>query len=60
MSDGKLYRPSEKGRRSPTSNAKENGQIVNPPRYAEMGGFTGPSKGVSKNKMSIRKPGDTK
>ena len=60
MADGKLFRPSERGRRSPTSNAKDNGQVVNPPRYAEMGGFSGSSKGITKNRMGIRKPGDTR
>lgn len=60
MAEGRLYKPSSRGMRDPTSNAKMNGQIDNPPRYAEMGGFTGKGKGFKKNDKSIRKPGDTR
>ena len=31
--------PSDVGLRKPTDTQKENGQIVNPPRYAEHGGL---------------------
>ena len=41
------------------SNEKINGTVVNPPRYDEIGGLTGPSKGVKRNRYSIRKPGGT-
>jgi hypothetical protein len=61
MSGGdRLFKPSERGRRDPVSDAQENGPIVNPPRYAKIGGFKSASKGVAKNDMSIRKPGGTK
>ena len=55
-----LNKPSSRGIRSPTSNEKNNGQIVNPPRMAEMGGFTSTRKGFAKNNMTIKKPGDTR
>lgn len=60
MSGGdNLFKPSSKGMRDPTSNAQQNMRITNPPRYAQIGGFTGKSKGFVKNNMSIKKPGDT-
>jgi hypothetical protein len=43
--------------RRPTDNNQMNGQIYNTPRYATLGGLTGPGK-LSKNKMSVSKPGD--
>jgi len=36
--------PSGAGLRKPTDDNQINGQIVNPPRYAEWGGLSGPSK----------------
>jgi hypothetical protein len=50
-------RPSGRGMREPTSNRKENGRVVNPPRYPEMGGFSSAAKGFKRNDKSIRKPG---
>lgn len=44
--------------RRPTDNTQQNGQIVNTPRYATLGGLTSASKGGSKNRMSIKPPGD--
>lgn len=44
--------------RKPTTNEQKNGQIVNPPRYAEMGGLSSAGKAISKNKMVVQKPGD--
>jgi len=49
--------PSTTGLRKPTDAAKENGQIINPPRFAEHGGLTGPSKVAQKNPFHISKPG---
>lgn len=54
-----LNKPSSRGMRNPTSNEKQNGRITNPPRFAEMGGFTSTRKGFKKNNMAIKKPGDT-
>lgn len=55
--NGGLFKPSSKGMREPTSNQQNNGQVVNPPRFAEMGGFTSTRKGFKKNDKTIRKPG---
>lgn len=44
--------------RRPTDNNQQNGQIVNTPRYATLGGLSGAAKIGSKNKMAIRPPGD--
>lgn len=59
-----FLRPSEGGLRQPTDNKKMNGAIINPPRYAELGGLTGASKvgpGVNgipdSNDLRITKPG---
>lgn len=54
-----LNKPSSRGLRSPTSNEQMNGRVKNPPRYAEMGGFTSNRKGFKKNNMGIKTPGDT-
>lgn len=45
------------GLRKPTDPAKENGQIVNQPRYAEHGGLDKPGRIAQKNPMTISKPG---
>lgn len=47
--------------RRPTDNNQKNGQIINTPRYAEMGGLSGASKiGPNSKNMGLSKPGDTK
>ena len=46
--------------RRPTDNNQQNGQIVNTPRYSQMGGLSGSTKTGSRNKMTLSKPGDTK
>lgn len=56
MSKGFLQ-PSARGRREPTSNEKDNGLIVNPPRMNEIGGNQ--NKAHHKNKMTLRSPGST-
>lgn len=47
--------PSSAGLRKPTDAQKENGQVVNPPRYCEFGGLDKPSRIAQKNIFSIRK-----
>ena len=56
----RLFKPTSRGIRDPLSDAQNNGRIVNPPRYARMGGFTSKVKGFFKNALGIVKPGDTK
>jgi len=46
--------------RRPTTDQQMNGQIVNTPRFSRLGGLDGASKAGSKNKMSIKPPGDGK
>jgi hypothetical protein len=53
-----LFKPSETGSREPLDNNRGNGRVVNPPRFAEVGGLKGPSKGVKKNNMTIASPGN--
>ena len=53
----RFLEPSTQGLRKPTDPQKENGQIVNPPRYAEHGGLDKPSRAYQKNPFSISKPG---
>lgn len=45
--------------RNPTSDKQQNGVMVNPPRYAHMGGLSGAGK-VGKTGMSVQKPADGK
>ena len=40
--------------RRPTDQNQQNGQTTNTPRYAAMGGLSGPNK-YSKNKMTLEK-----
>jgi hypothetical protein len=46
--------------RRPTDNSQQNGQIVNTPRFAVMGGLDNASKTGKRNQMTMSKPGDTK
>lgn len=55
-----LFKPTEAGKRDPTSDKQQNGRITNPPRYAKMGGFTSARKGLSGNNMRIVPPGGSK
>lgn len=52
----KFLEPSSAGLRQPTDAAKENGRIMNPPRYSEMGALDKPSRIAAKNSLNIRKP----
>jgi hypothetical protein len=52
-----LFKPDGSGIRNPTTNAKENGVINNPPRFGELGGLSSAGKGIKRNKAVIRKPG---
>jgi hypothetical protein len=56
----RLFRPDAEGAlRDPRSNAQVNGNIVNPPRYAQLGGLTDASKALTRNEMRIVPPGST-
>ena len=63
---GRYLAPSSSGLRQPTDPKKDNGMVVNPPRYLEFGGLERASKtapGVNKatsgkkNEYRIVKPG---
>lgn len=53
----KLFEPSAQGKRDPNDNARQNGRIINTPRYAQFGGLTSASKALTGNNMKIVKPG---
>ena len=61
MADTKrLFRPdAESSIRDPRSNAQVNGNIVNPPRYAEIGGASNGGKMWFRNTMRVVPPGST-
>lgn len=59
MSGDRMFRPHEKGMRDPIDDQRHNGRIVNPPRFAHLGGLKSAKKGVVKNDITIRKPGST-
>jgi hypothetical protein len=46
--------------RRPTDNSQNNGQVVNTPRFSQMGGLDNASKTGKRNGMTMSKPGDTK
>lgn len=55
-----LFKPSDSiKRRDLQSNVIDDGMIVQPPRYAQLGGLSGPTRGPSKNQFGIRPPGST-
>jgi hypothetical protein len=56
MSSNK-YEPASTGMRKPTDNSRVNGRVVNPPRFAELGGLTSGSKALTGNNIKIHKPG---
>lgn len=57
--NSRLFNPSDSiAARDPLSNVIDDGMIVNPPRYAELGGLSSAGK-TFKNKMTIRKPAGT-
>lgn len=52
----RYLQPNPDGLRKPTDPQKENGQIINPPRYAELGGLDAPRRIFQKNPLTISKP----
>jgi hypothetical protein len=56
----RLFRPdAEKSLRDPRDNNQMNGNIMNPPRYAQVGGLSGPGKSIARNIMRVVPPGGT-
>jgi hypothetical protein len=56
----RLFRPDAEGAlRDPRSNSQVNGNMVNPPRYAQLGGLTDASKAFGRNEMRVVAPGST-
>ena len=53
--------PSSKGKRGELDNSKTNGRVVNPPRFAALGGLSSARKSgaMVKNDKSVKKPGAT-
>jgi hypothetical protein len=52
-----FLKPSNAGLRQPTDIQKENGQIVNPPRMAELGGLDKAMRIKDINPLAVVKPG---
>lgn len=52
-----FLKPSQAGLRQPTDPQKENGQIINPPLFAEYGGLDKASRIATKNPFAVVKPG---
>jgi hypothetical protein len=46
--------------RQPTTDKQQNGSIINPPRFAHLGGLSGATKAGAKNQLNIKPPGDGK
>lgn len=55
-------KPKSTNIREPLSNEKMNGRVMNPPRFAELGGLKSAKRrgAMTKNSLSIRRPGDAK
>lgn len=52
-------KPTTKGMRQPLDNGSQSDMIVNPPRWAELGGLKSAGKIGKKNSMAVRRPGQT-
>ncbi len=52
-------KPSTKGMRQPLENGSVSDMIVQPKRFAELGGLKSPSKIGKRNTMAVRRPGQT-
>lgn len=52
-------KPSTRGMRQPLENGSVSDMIVQPARFAQIGGLKSPSKIGKKNTMAIRKPGQS-
>ena len=56
----RLFRPDAEGAlRDPRTNSQVNGNIVNPPRFAQIGGLTDASKALGRNQFRVVAPGGT-
>lgn len=56
----RLFRPDAEGAlRDPRSNAQVNGNIVNPPRYAQIGGLSSADKALTRNQFRVVPPGSS-
>jgi hypothetical protein len=52
-------KPGSRGFRQPTDNTQDNSNIVNPPRFSQLGGLSSASKAVQRNDKVLKKPGAT-
>lgn len=59
MSKSSYLKPTTKGMRAPLENGSVSDRIVNPSRWAELGGLKNASKIGKKNTMAVRRPGQT-
>lgn len=59
MGNSSYLKPTTKGMRQPLENGSASDMIANPPRWAELGGLKSASKIGPKNKMTVKKPGQT-
>ncbi len=59
MAKTSYLKPTTKGMRGPLDNGSASDMFVNPPRYAEIGGLKSASKIGPRNKMAVKKPGQT-
>lgn len=57
MAGNRLFNPTISTIRDPISNEQTNGNIVNPPRFAQLGGLSSKGKAVFRNSLKIVKPG---
>lgn len=49
----KFLGPNAGSIRDPISNAQENGRIVNPPRFAQIGGLSSSGKAIKRNSKKL-------
>lgn len=55
---GKLFRPSaDSAQRDMLDNGQMNGNVMNPPRFAQLGGLSSSGKAIFRNTMRIVPPG---
>jgi hypothetical protein len=52
-------KPSTRGMRQPLDNGSTSDLVVNPPRFAQIGGLTSARKLPKKNTMTVKRPGSS-
>lgn len=60
MSNSRLFAPKSYPIRKPSDKGREQGSMINPPRFPEIGGMTTSNADKKEPSMALKKPGGTR